>query len=76
MVATAWQRKGDTLILAVRIPANTTAEVWLPMFGASGQTESGVTAGAAEGVTVLFGSDAGTLLRVGSGVYRFEVRPQ
>lgn len=71
-IATAWQRDEDDFTLQVKIPANTTATLYLP--GAAADVrESGVPAARAEGVTFLREEDGCAVFAVESGAYSFAV---
>jgi alpha-L-rhamnosidase len=72
-IRSCWERDGDRLVLDVEIPANVTAEVHLPTRVGSELRESGQPIDEAEGVEVVRHEDVDTVLRVGSGSYRFEV---
>jgi alpha-L-rhamnosidase len=72
-IRSRWERLDDRLVLLVGIPANVTAEVVLPATAASEVREGGVALQDAPGVEVVSRDDARTVVRVGSGTYRFEV---
>jgi alpha-L-rhamnosidase len=74
-IETRWQKDGDTLWLEVLIPANTTAEIWIP--SAAAITESGKPAELAEGVQTIqhpTRPDGPTVITVGSGSYTFQTK--
>ncbi len=52
-IATEWRTEGGKLTVAVSIPANTTAVVYLPAADPAAVTESGQPASAAKGVKFL-----------------------
>jgi alpha-L-rhamnosidase len=58
-------------VLAVTIPPNTTATVYVPAREAAAVTESGRPASAALGVQYLRMTEAAAVYRVDSGTYRF-----
>ena len=62
---------GDEFTLAVTIPANTTATVFVPATNPGAVTESGKPAAQVEGVTFLRQEDNRAVYQVGSGNYRF-----
>lgn len=70
--AVAWRRAGGRLTLSIELPANTTAEVWVPGARAESVTESGVPASTAPGVRFLRQEPQGAVFAIGSGHYRFE----
>jgi alpha-L-rhamnosidase len=74
-IACAWRVEGDLVALDVEIPANTTAEVRVPLGprGIDGLREGGVAPARAEGVRVIRVERSLAVLEVGSGAYRFEV---
>lgn len=72
-IESAWRRAGDTFEMDVRIPANTTATVYLPAKEAAQVRESGKPLGQAAGVKVLREASNAVVLEVGSGQYRLSV---
>jgi alpha-L-rhamnosidase len=70
-IASAWKREAGRFELAVTIPANTTATVYLPASKAESITESGASLVNAKGVKFLKMEDDRALLAVESGIYRF-----
>jgi alpha-L-rhamnosidase len=72
-IVSAWKREGERLVFDVTIPANTTARVILPAKSA-GQITEGEKA-LSDAVKVEAGAEGETVLEVGAGVYRFEVKP-
>ncbi|HZC28093.1 MAG TPA: family 78 glycoside hydrolase catalytic domain, partial [Actinopolymorphaceae bacterium] len=89
LVSTHWWIDGDAFLLDVTVPANATAEVWLPTGDAAAVTEGGqpladVSAGGPEGGQRAAGVDSvrterstggqdETVVRIGSGSYAFRV---
>jgi alpha-L-rhamnosidase len=69
LVSTAWTNSGGMLKLAVVIPPNTTAQVFVPTTNAAAITESGVLAGSSPGVTYVGLSNNCAVYAVGSGHY-------
>lgn len=70
-IASEWRRTDDTLALTVHIPANTTAEIWMPTNDSASVTESGQPASQAEGVALLRHEPGHAIYSVASGDYRF-----
>ena len=70
-IASGWTKDGETLILNIRVPANTTAKVYVPCSDAESVTESGVPAAQADGVSSLGWGDGFVVYSVGSGQYSF-----
>jgi alpha-L-rhamnosidase len=71
-IVSNWQRKGGKLTLAVTIPANTTATVFVPARDAAAVTESGKPATQAEGVKFLRMENGTAVYEVGGGSYQFQ----
>jgi len=71
LISTAWTNTGSTFELAVAIPPNTTAQVWVPTTATSVNaiTESGVPAASSPGVTYVGTSNSYAIFAVGSGNY-------
>jgi alpha-L-rhamnosidase len=67
-----WRREAGKLRLAVTIPFNTTATVHVPTSQPDAVTESGQSAGGANGVKFLRAEKAAAIYEVGSGNYVFE----
>lgn len=72
-IRSRWERDGERLALDVEIPANVAAEVHLPSGAGSEIREGGQTVDGAEGVEVVRREKHQTVLRIGSGTYRFVV---
>ena len=73
-LASQWKIEGETLTLAVTVPPNTTATVYVPAEQDAPVTESGVGAAEAVGVKALGWENGAAVYRVGSGCYRFATR--
>ncbi len=74
-ISTDWNFAGGNFRLAVSIPPNTRAEVFIPdVAGADKVSESGKPAATSEGVKYLRQEDGAAVFEVGSGDYRFEVQ--
>jgi alpha-L-rhamnosidase len=72
-IVSAWKRDGDRLVFDVTIPVNTTARVILPAKSADQITQDGTAL--ADAVKVEGSHEGETALAIGSGMYRFEVKP-
>ena len=70
-IVSDWRIDKDGFRLAVTIPANTTATVYLPAIDPSKITEGKQPAASAEGVKFLRVEDDRALFEVGSGTYEF-----
>jgi len=70
-VSTHWTRNGNRWSLEVRIPPNTEALVFLPLFAKMSLLESGAEWESAEGVALEEERAHSLVLRCGSGVYQF-----
>ena len=66
-----WERNGKQVKLQIRIPANTTASVFLTEAAFNGILESGIPVKEAEGVVNVEEHDHGILVEIGSGDYCF-----
>lgn len=75
-IAVSWQRSGEDFAMEVEVPANTSADVWLP--GVVGETlaEGGVPVADADGITVIDEREGCVVLRVGGGRYALRARCQ
>lgn len=71
-IVSDWKRDGDKFTLAVTIPANTTATVFMPAKSADGMTEGGKAARQSTGVKFLRQEKERAVFAVGSGQYVFE----
>ena len=66
-----WEKTGTELVVAVEIPVNTSATVFIPCGEGGAITESGGAAGAAPGVTAQGWKEGSAVFRVESGSYEF-----
>ena len=73
-IVSHWQYVGDKFSLAITIPANTTATVFVPVAGLDVVTESGKPAAQSEGITQLRSEPGVVVYQVGSGDYLFTSR--
>jgi len=70
-IASAWKVEGGRLSLDVKIPANTTATVYLPARDAGSVTENGKPLAQAEGVRFMRKDGGRVVLGLEPGSYRF-----
>ncbi len=74
-IRSEWSRQGDRFRLAVAIPVNATATVFVPAAAGSAVTESGKPLDRAPGVKFLRSEGGYAVLAVGSGAYEFVSGP-
>ncbi len=67
----AWKSEHGSLSLAVEIPANTSADIYMPSIDTGSVSESGQPLNVAEGVKQYRHENGCTVITVGSGSYRF-----
>lgn len=72
-ISSRWKRDGNGFQFVVTIPANTSAEIWLPTLDISYVTEGGVSASAADGITSVRHEGDHAVIHAGSGTYKFQV---
>jgi alpha-L-rhamnosidase len=72
-IATEWRTEGGKLTLAITIPANTTATVYLPCADSATATEAGKPIAQSEGVKFVRSEGGQSLFEVGAGTYEFAV---
>ncbi|HEC44717.1 MAG TPA: hypothetical protein ENI20_18020 [Bacteroides sp.] len=70
-ISSSWEKKQDGLNLKIRVPANTTATVYLPASPDAVITEGGKTLSRAKGIRILAREDDEAVFEVGSGSYSF-----
>jgi alpha-L-rhamnosidase len=70
-IESEWRRENGRIQLTVSIPANTTAEIWVPTTAPSGVTEGAKPAGDVPGVRLLRQEPGYAVFAVGSGTYAF-----
>ena len=73
-LVSGWERKDSTLIMHVEIPFNCQSEVWVPTIGNSPVSESGRPVKYRKEITLVKKEGDFAVYRIGSGIYRFEVR--
>jgi alpha-L-rhamnosidase len=71
-VASGWERKGSTIFITVKIPANTVATVRLPVNSITKATENGKSISENKNFSGIRMENNKILLEVGSGDYVFE----
>ena len=71
MISSDWHRSANGTTLDVEIPANTSAEVYVPALKAQNVTESGRPISRSKDVKFIRMDGTNVLLRVGSGSYHF-----
>jgi alpha-L-rhamnosidase len=70
-IATAWKKEGNSLVLEVTVPANTTARVRVPSGTPEQVTEGGKPLAKVPGIHVLRQESDSVTVEIGSGTYRF-----
>lgn len=70
-----WQLEGNTLVVAVDIPANTTATIRLPAASLANISEGGIPFSQGKELFSTTFQDGKAIVKVGSGSYRFIVQP-
>jgi hypothetical protein len=73
-ITSEWKRNDAKFQLHVRIPANTTATVWVPCAGNSAVLEGGKPAETSPGIRFLRREAGAALYEIGSGSYTFTSR--
>jgi alpha-L-rhamnosidase len=71
LISSFWEKEGDNLVLEVTVPANTTADIYLPGANVATVRENGKRLRRAKGVTSVEQEQEAVRVRVGSGSYRF-----
>jgi alpha-L-rhamnosidase len=71
--SSGWSVNGNDLTLDVEIPANTTADIYLPATEQGTITESGVALSAQKDVKVANSDDQYVVVKTGSGKYHFVI---
>ena len=74
LIRSEWKQTAETFVQTADIPAGSSAWVYLPAADPAQITESGLPLGEAPQVTLQEQTPAYTLVRIGSGHYRFEVQ--
>ncbi|NQZ90519.1 MAG: family 78 glycoside hydrolase catalytic domain [Colwellia sp.] len=74
VIETYWQQDDDQLILNVTIPANTTAEVYLPAADPKRITESDKALSSIKAITGIKLDNGSTVVSIGSGTYNFIIK--
>jgi alpha-L-rhamnosidase len=72
-IRSAWLLEaGDRMQVVVKVPPNTTAEVWLPNAEPDSIRESGLTIERVEGILTVASIETDVRLVIGSGTYLFK----
>lgn len=74
MIGSAWEKTAVGINLDVEIPANSTAEIWVPSVPGSQITEGGLDVSTVKDVNLLKIEKQYTVFEVGSGKYSFKVK--
>ncbi|MFD0712257.1 family 78 glycoside hydrolase catalytic domain [Paenibacillus sp. GCM10027626] len=69
-VSVWWNIMENNIEICTEIPANTSAEIWLPGARLDSMTENGIAIQDAEGILAYTETEEGVLLEAGSGTYR------
>jgi alpha-L-rhamnosidase len=72
LVGSSWRIEGRRLKLTVEIPANTSAEIWVPVRGEGNVTESGNPVATVKDIKLLRQEKGYFVYETGSGRYTFE----
>lgn len=75
-IKSSWERTGDTIQMSVKIPANTTATVYVPSREDEDVRVNGVQVADTDHVTFLRTDNNETVIEIGAGRYEFTVKPQ
>ncbi|HEU0165226.1 MAG TPA: alpha-L-rhamnosidase C-terminal domain-containing protein, partial [Thermomicrobiales bacterium] len=73
LIRSRLERSDGGTIVEVEIPANATAEIWLPASSVESVTEGAASVSQAAGVTAVRVDGDRVIVSVGSGSYRFVV---
>jgi alpha-L-rhamnosidase len=71
-IKTAWSKRGNTLTMAVTIPENSTAIVYVPARNVESVTENGKKIAAVNEISFMKEENNYAVLKVGSGSYHFK----
>jgi alpha-L-rhamnosidase len=72
-IRSAWENTNGIFKLTVSVPANTTAEIWMPVADAAKVRENGRPAQESEAVKFVRSEDGCSVFEAGSGEYSFEM---
>jgi len=73
LISTEWMKKNGKILLNISIPVNTTAKVYLPEKDLKKIKESGIAIENNKEFQIFENSDKGTIVKIGSGKYKFEM---
>ena len=74
VVSNSWKVEGNSLIMDVEIPVNTTATVYVPANNVNSVTENGILLNSVKDIKVDGTEDGYIVLHIGSGKYHFSVK--
>jgi alpha-L-rhamnosidase len=72
-IGSKWTIEEDSLIWHIKIPANSSAEVYLPAIHEKQVTESGNPLRKVEGIASIRQSESDMIIEIGSGSYLFSI---
>jgi alpha-L-rhamnosidase len=73
-IKSAWKKEGEQFSLNITVPANSSAQVFVPAGNADAVTESGKPAAKAKGVKFLRSENGRVIYEVQSGSYQFTTK--
>lgn len=74
LILADWTKDNDIFVYKIEIPANTTADVYLPTDSKDKITESGSSLDKINDIEVIKTESGRTLLHIGSGKYNFQIK--
>jgi alpha-L-rhamnosidase len=72
VIKSAWKKENGLIKLTVTIPANTTAEIYIPTKDISSVKEGGKKSAGIKELKYIKQQDNNAVFEVGSGTYQFE----
>jgi alpha-L-rhamnosidase len=73
-ISSAWKKDNENLSVDIEIPANTTANVYIPASGAAAVSESGAALSSVKDIQLAGEENGYVQLKLGSGTYHFNVK--
>jgi hypothetical protein len=73
-IRSEWEKSESSLIINVKIPANTSALIYIPNIKGSVIKEGGKDLASVKGIHVISESNNIVICKTGSGIFRFSVR--